>query len=89
MAEAEEMYLRALRGYEKLSWVSPARIKFVKQSLSSLRERPSRSHNEQSSESIPRNGDNYAILSATPLNTGVAESPTALSKLMRKMWKRW
>ncbi|KAF1826804.1 uncharacterized protein K489DRAFT_125754 [Dissoconium aciculare CBS 342.82] len=87
MAEAEEMYLRALRGYEKLSWVSPARVASVKEALSSLRQRLHYLHNEQASESITQVEDN-AMPSVTSLSRGVAESPKAFSRLMRKMWKR-
>jgi hypothetical protein len=88
MAEAEEMYMRALHGYEKLLWVPPARIESVKQSLSSLRERSNRLHNEQASESIPHVDDNCAIPPTTSPSRGSRESPVALRKLMRKMLKR-
>jgi hypothetical protein len=54
MAEAEAMYVRALRGYEKLSWVSPARIESVKQDLLSLRKRSDRLPDKQASESTLR-----------------------------------
>jgi hypothetical protein len=88
MAEAEEMYLRALCGYEKLSWIPPDRIESVKQSLSSLRQRPHRICNEQAIQSKRLVGDHRAILSGTPPNRGVVESPRMLSKLMRRMLKR-
>jgi tetratricopeptide (TPR) repeat protein len=88
MAEAEEMYVRALRGYEKLPWVPPARIESVKQSISSLRLRSNRSPNEQASESVPHANDNCATTSTRSPKRGSRESPAALSKLMRKMWKR-
>jgi hypothetical protein len=88
MAEAEEMLLRALRGYEKLSWVPPARVESVKQSLSSLRQRPTRFHNEQAMESIPHVDDGCATPPEPSAKRGSRESPAALSKLMRKMWKR-
>ncbi|KAF1819699.1 uncharacterized protein K489DRAFT_362142 [Dissoconium aciculare CBS 342.82] len=88
MAEAEETYMRALRGYEKLSWIPPDRIESVRQSLSSLRQRPSRLHNEQARESISHVDDGCAIPSKTSPKRGSRERPAALSKLIRKMWKR-
>jgi tetratricopeptide (TPR) repeat protein len=88
MAEAEEMYMRALRGYEKLPWVPPVRVESVRQSLSSLRRRSNCLHSEQASKSIPHVEDNCAIPSKTSPKRGSRENPVALSRLLRKMWKR-